>query len=48
MDTEDLVVNDHGEGKEVEHVGEVCPDVGRSIFSHTLGVEPIRLAGRKT
>lgn len=48
MDTEDLVVDDHGKGKEVEHVGEVCPDVGRSIFSHTLGVEPIRLAGRKT
>lgn len=48
MDAEDLVVDDHGKREEVEHVREVCPDVGRSIFSHTLGVEPIRLAGRKT
>ena len=48
MDTEDLVVNDHGEREEVEHVCEVRPDMGRSILSHTLGVEPIRLAVRKT
>ena len=28
VDAEDLVVDDDAQRQEVEHVGEVCPDVG--------------------
>lgn len=43
MHTEYLVVNDHGEGKEVEHVREVCPDMGTAVFPYTFGVEAVCL-----
>lgn len=46
VDAEDLVVDDDGEGEEVEHVGEVLPHVGGSVLSHALGVEPVRLRHR--
>lgn len=43
MHTEDLVVDHNAEGEEVEHVGEVVPDVGVSVLPRALSVEPIRL-----
>lgn len=43
MDAEDLVINDDAQCQEVEHVCEVVPDIGVSIFTRTLGIEPVRL-----
>lgn len=43
METEDLVVNEGGEGEVVEKVGEVLPDVGVAIFAQTLIVESVDL-----
>lgn len=40
---EDLVVDDDGEGEEVEHVGEVVPDVGVAVLAGALGVEAVGL-----
>lgn len=40
---EDLVVDDDGEGEEVEHVGEVVPDVGVAVLAVALGVEAVGL-----
>ena len=40
---EDLVVDDDGEGEEVEHVGKVVPDVGVAVFAVALGVEAVGL-----
>lgn len=35
---------DHGrQCQEVEHVREICPNMGRAIFSHAFRVEPVRL-----
>ena len=47
VDAEDLVVNDHGECEEVEHVREVCPHVRGAVLAHALGVEPVRLGGNQ-
>ena len=44
MHAEDLVIDDHGEGKEVEHVCEIVPHVCVAIFAGALGIEPIRLS----
>ena len=44
MDTEDLVVDHNAEGEEVEHVGEVVPDVGVPVFAGALGVEAVGLS----
>lgn len=43
VDAEDLVVDHHAQGEEVEHVGEVVPDVGVAVFPDALGVEAIGL-----
>ena len=43
MDTEYLVVDHHGQGEEVEHVGEVVPDVGVAVFAVAFGVKAIGL-----
>ena len=43
VDAEDLVVNDHGECEEVEHVREVGPDVRAAVFSYAFGVEAVCL-----
>ena len=40
---EDLVVDDDGEGEEVEHVGEVVPDVGVAVLAVAFGVEAVGL-----
>lgn len=40
---EDLVVDHHGEGEEVEHVREVVPDVGVAVLARALGVEAVGL-----
>lgn len=42
--TKDLVVDDHGESKEVEHVCEIVPNVGVAIFAGALGIEAIGLS----
>lgn len=33
MDAEDLVIDDHAKGKEIEHVGEIVPDIRITIFA---------------
>jgi hypothetical protein len=38
-----LVVNEGGEGEEVEQVREEPPHVGISVFTETLVIEPIHL-----
>ena len=43
MYTEDLVINHDTQCQEVEHVGEVVPDVGVAVLACTLGIKPIRL-----
>ena len=40
---EDLVVDDDGEGEEVEHVGEVVPHVGVAVFPVAFRVEAVGL-----
>jgi hypothetical protein len=40
---EDLIVDDDGQGEEVEHVGEVVPHVGVAVLARALGVEAVRL-----
>ena len=43
MDAEDLVVNDHGECEEVEHVREVCPHVRGAVLADAFRVEAVGL-----
>lgn len=43
VQAEDLVVDEGGEGKVVEQVGEVLPHVGISVLAETLIVEAIDL-----
>lgn len=43
MNTEYPIIDNHAEGKKVEHIGEVLPDNRRSVFSKTLRVEAISL-----
>jgi len=43
MHAEDLVVDDHWEGEEVEHIGEVRPDMGGVVLSNAFRVETVRL-----
>lgn len=38
-----LVVDHNAQCEEIEHVGEIVPDVGVAVFPSTLGIEPIRL-----
>lgn len=46
MNTENLIVNDDRQSEEVEHVREICPDMGSSILPDALRVESIRLHSR--
>ena len=43
VEAEDLIVNKCGEGKVVEEIGEVFPDVGIAVFSETLVIEAVDL-----
>lgn len=38
------VIDYDRECQEIKHVGEVCPDVRRTVFSYTLGIETISLS----
>jgi hypothetical protein len=42
---EDAVIDEGGEGQEIEKVGKVHPDVGSSVYPQTLVVKPIHLVG---
>ena len=44
MKAEDLVLDEGGEGQEVEEVGEVFPDVGIAILSQAFVVETVHLS----
>lgn len=41
MHTEDLVVDDNAQGKKIEHIRKVMPNVCVSVLSRTLGIESI-------
>lgn len=43
MQAEDLVVDEGGEGKVVEEVGKVLPDIGVAILAEALVVEAVDL-----
>lgn len=43
VEAEDLVLDQGGEGEEVEEVGEVLPHVGVSVLSEALVVEAVDL-----
>ena len=43
MHAEDLVVDDNAEREEVEHVGEIVPDIGVAVLARAFGVETIGL-----
>lgn len=44
MEAEDLVLDQGGQGKVVEQVGEVLPDVGIAILSQAFVVEAVDLS----
>lgn len=44
VNAEDLVVDDHAQGKEIEHVGEIVPDIGIAVFACTLRIKSIGLS----
>lgn len=43
MYTEYLIINHDTQCQKVEHVGEVMPDIGITVFARALGVETVRL-----
>lgn len=43
VDAENLVINDHRQREEVEHIREVMPYIRIAVFSRTFGVESIGL-----
>ncbi len=43
MDAEDLVIDDHAQGQEIEHVSEVMPDISIAVLPGAFGIEAIRL-----
>lgn len=43
VETKDLVVDEGGEGKIVEEICEVLPDIGVAVFSEALVVEAVDL-----
>lgn len=43
MKTEDLVVNEGGQGEVIEEVGKVFPDVRVAVFSQAFVVETVNL-----
>ena len=44
MKAEDLVVDEGGEGKVIEEVGEVLPNICIPVFSEALVVEAVNLS----
>lgn len=44
METENLVFDQGGQGKVVEQVGEVLPDIGVAVFSEALIVKSVDLS----
>jgi len=48
METEDLVIDERGEGEVVEEVGKVTPDVGVAVFAQTFVVETADLGDLTT
>lgn len=43
MDTENLIVDDDAQGKEIEHIGEVMPDICVSVLPGAFCVKAVRL-----
>ena len=43
MHAENLIINDHAQREEVEHIGKVVPHIGVPVLPRALGVESIRL-----
>lgn len=43
MYAEDLVIYNDRQCQEVEHVGEIVPDIRVAVLSRALGVEAVRL-----
>jgi hypothetical protein len=43
MDTEYLIIDDHTQCQEIEHICKVMPHIRIPIFPGTLSIEPIRL-----
>lgn len=43
VDAKDLVIDDHGECEEVEHVGKVVPDICVPVFPGALSIETVGL-----
>lgn len=43
MKAEDLVLDQSGQGKVIEKIGEILPDVGIAVFSQALIVKSIHL-----
>lgn len=43
VDTEDLVIYNNTQSKKIEHVSEIVPDIGVTVFSSAFGVETVRL-----
>lgn len=43
MHAEDLVVDHDAQGEEVEHVGEIVPDISVAVFSGTLSIKSVGL-----
>ena len=44
MHAEYLIVDDHRQGEEIEHIRKVIPDICAAIFAHTLCIEAICLS----
>ena len=45
MNAEYPIVDDHAQGQEIKHVGEVLPDDRRSVFPYTFRVKSVCLRG---
>ena len=43
MHAENLVIDHDGKGEEIEHVGEVMPDIGVAVFAVAFGIEAVGL-----
>jgi hypothetical protein len=41
MNAEYLVINHDAQGQEVEHVGEVVPDISIAVLPGTFGIEAV-------
>lgn len=41
MDTEDLIVDDDAQGKEIEHVRKMVPDLGGAVLARAFRVKPV-------